>query len=498
MISLNFSLSPCLFAILSLMLTTLCHSDSGKPNILVIVADDLGYGDLGFTGSKDVRTPTIDGLAAQGVVIENGYVTHSYCGPSRAGLLVGRHQARFGMENNVAYSPFDPHAGIPESEQTFAKRLKKLGYRTGIIGKWHLGAAPNHHPNQRGFDYFFGFLSGGHSYFPESESVTRSLFTASGEPDYMVNEGGYLPLVRNEKGAAHTHYLTEQLSRDAAEFVLSSEQPFLLYLSYNAPHAPLEAPADVIASYAHISDQNRRIYAAMIDVMDQGIATVVDALKASGKYENTLIFFLSDNGGVYPEEWMPEADWADNSPYRRGKVSLLEGGIHVPFVVHWPDQLPAGMRFRGLVSALDISATAVAVAGGEVHPEEMDGVNIIPFLRGERSGSPHTALFWRMEEADHLWAVRTLRYKYMNQTLPGVGKSFFDMQNDPFEAHNLINQYPDRQAELAELWNNWNSKNINNILLQAYPYQQRRRAFYDELYEERQRASRERKAYRVE
>lgn len=332
---------------LIVLIPSLAIAATEPPNVLVILADDLGYGDLGFTGSTEIYTPTIDQLAAGGVVFNNAYVTHSYCGPSRAGLLTGRYQARFGMENNLAYSPFDPHAGIPESEITFAKRLQQAGYTTGIIGKWHMGAAPNHHPNNRGFDYFFGFLSGGHSYFPEDETIRAPLFTANGQPDYMVNEGGYLPLVRNEKGAEHTEYLTTQMSRDAARFVRETDEPFMLYLSYNAPHAPLQAPQEIIDKYQHIKDPKRRVYAAMIDAMDSGIGMVVDALKASGKYQNTLIFFLSDNGGVYPESWMPDANWASNKPFRRGKVSLLEGGIHVPFVMHWAGTLPAGKQFDG-------------------------------------------------------------------------------------------------------------------------------------------------------
>ncbi|WP_020208762.1 sulfatase family protein [Gilvimarinus chinensis] len=487
-----------LFNACLLLLLPLTVVAAEQPNILVILADDLGYGDLGYTGSKEIRTPTIDELAAGGVVLTNGYVTHNYCGPSRAGLLTGRYQARFGMENNIAYSPFDPHAGIPESEQTFAKRLQEVGYTTGIIGKWHLGAAPNHHPNNRGFDYFFGFLSGGHSYFPQDETVMAPLFVESGQPDYMVNEGGYLPLVRNEKGAEHTEYLTTQMSRDAARFVRETDDPFMLYLSYNAPHAPLQAPQELIDQYQHIEDSERRVYAAMVDSMDSGIGMVLDALKDSGKYENTLIFFLSDNGGVYPESWMPNADWANNSPYRRGKVSLLEGGVHVPFVVHWAGKLPAGESFDGLVSALDIAATSVALAGADATDGKLEGVNLVPFLTGEKEGSPHPALFWRMEEADHLWAVRTEDYKYMNQPLPGVGKSFFDMKNDPTEQNNLYGNMPEQQKELADLWNQWNSQNINNIQLQAYPYQQRRKAFYDELYEERLKASKNRETYKAE
>ncbi|WP_255875931.1 sulfatase family protein [Microbulbifer elongatus] len=464
-----------------------------KPNILLILADDLGYADTGFTGAKDIKTPNLDQLAKAGVVMNNGYVTHPYCGPSRAGLLVGRHQARFGAESNNTYSPFDNYMGLPVSEKTFAKRLQEVGYRTGIVGKWHLGAAPPFHPNNRGFDHFYGFLSGGRAYFPEGTSNKVPLENSKGQNDYMANEGGYLPLVRNGGAGELTEYLTTALSRDAARFVTESKDPFFLFLSYNAPHAPLEAPEETIKKYQAIEDPERRIYAAMIDEMDAGIGMVVDALKASGKYDNTLIFFLSDNGGVYPEYWMPDSDWADNTPFRRGKVSLLEGGVHVPFFLHWPQKLKPG-EFDGLVSALDIAATALALGNAPVQEKALDGVNLIPYLTGERQGSPHKALFWHLEEGDgNTWAVRTEDAKYMHQTLPGVGRSYFDMREDPYEQNNLVDQFPERQSELAELWNQWNAGNQQNVLMQAYEYQKARQDFYKSLYEERVKQAKERK-----
>ena len=226
-------------------------SDS-RPNILIILADDLGYGDVGFTGSNEIKTPVLDSLAANGVVCANGYVTHSYCGPSRAGLLTGRHQSRFGMEINTTYSRHDMFMGLPDDELTFGKRLQSAGYRTGLIGKWHLGAAPNHHPNNRGFDYFYGFLSGGHCYWPEQVTTTIPLMLDHGKMNYGANEGISFPLLRNDNAAEFTEYLTTALSRDAARFVKESENPFCLYLAYNAPHSPLEAPQDTIAKNPHI------------------------------------------------------------------------------------------------------------------------------------------------------------------------------------------------------------------------------------------------------
>ncbi|WP_016953864.1 sulfatase [Catenovulum agarivorans] len=462
-----------------------CAQAQQKPNIVVILADDLGYRDVGFTGAKDIKTPNIDKLAHNGVIFNNGYVTHPYCGPSRAGLLTGRHQARFGMENNVSYSPDDKHMGLPLTEKTFAKRLQEVGYKTAIFGKWHLGGAPHFQPNKRGFDYFYGFLDGGHQYMP-------------GEV-HIGTDGYWLPIMRNTGVAEFDEYLTTALSKDAVKFIeQAQDNPFMIYMSYNAPHTPLQAPEKTIAKYKHIQDKERRIYAAMIDEMDQGIGLLVDALKRTNQLENTLIFFLSDNGGVYPEEWLPTFDWSDNSPFRRGKVALLEGGIHVPFIAHWPAKIKQGFEFDGLVSALDIAATSVAIAGADASDGLLEGVNLEPYMTQQKTDSPHQALYWRLEEADHIWAVRTESAKYMNQPLPNVGRSFFDMVNDPYEQNNIVDQEPQQQAELAKLWNQWNSKNINNILLQSWEYKKARDDFYNQLFEKNKADAKDRAVYNVE
>lgn len=463
---------------------TTAYAQTQKPNIIVLLADDLGYNDVGFTGSTEIKTPNIDQLASNGAIFRNGYVTHPYCGPSRAGLLTGRYQARFGMENNVSYSPYDKHMGLPLTETTFAERLQKVGYTTGIIGKWHLGGAPHFQPNQRGFDYFYGFLDGGHQYMPGQ---------------VQVGAGGYLlPIMRNTQVAEFDEYLTTALSKDAVRFIKQNQnQPYMLFMSYNAPHAPLQAPKQTINKYAHIKDKNRRIYAAMVDEMDQGIGLIIKALKETKQLDNTLIFFLSDNGGVYPEEWLPNSNWADNSPFRRGKVALLEGGIHVPFIAHWPAKIKKGFEFDGLVSSLDIAATSVAIAGADSPDGLLEGKNLLPYLTGDKSDSPHQALFWRLEEADHIYAVRTPEAKYMQQPLPGVGRSFFDMVNDPTEKNNIVDQQPQQQKVLAELWNKWNAKNINNVLMQSWEYQPARDKFYEDLYQQNLKQANQKKPYYI-
>ncbi len=463
---------------------SISEQNDPRPNIIVILADDLGYDDVGFTGETPIKTPVLDQLAQNGVIFQNGYVTHPYCGPSRAALLTGRYQARFGMENNVSYAPHDPNMGLPISEVTIANRLKAEGYTTGIVGKWHLGAAPHFQPNSRGFDYFYGFLDGGHNYMPH---------------EVEMHAGGYLtPILRNRRPAEFTEYLTTALSLDAARFVRAyNDRPFFLYVSYNAPHSPLQAPEHLIEKYADIEDIDRRTYAAMVDAMDQGIGIIVEALKESGEFDNTLIFFLSDNGGVFPEYWMPDSDWADNSPFRRGKVSLLEGGIRVPFIAHWPNRIPGGQEFSGLVSALDIAATSVAIAGGDDFEQKLEGKNLLPYLTGERVGSPHEALFWRLEEADDIWAVRTPDSKYLNQDLPDVGLSFFDMREDPTERENLAGRDLETQAQMATLWNDWNAKNLNNILQQSWEYAAGQKAFYEQLHRENLQQAEDRQPYEI-
>lgn len=463
-------------------MTNSCGEDADRPNVLIIMADDLGYGDLGFTGSDEISTPHLDRLAAGGVVFRNGYVSHPYCAPSRAGLVTGRYQARFGLEVNVSYSPFDPYMGLPLEEKTFATRLQD-SYRTGIIGKWHLGAAPAYQPNNRGFDYFYGFLSGGHTYFDQAVTTTAPLMLEDGAPEYIATEGCYLPLMRNDRAAEFDEYLTTALSKDAARFIANSKEPFCLYVAYNAPHGPMEAPENLLKKYRHIPDLGRRTYAAMVDSMDQGIGIIVDALRQTGKFDNTLIFFLGDNGAMLPSEALQFGDWSNNSPFKRGKGSMFEGGIHVPFLVHWPRGLPAGVTYDAPVIALDIAATAVAVGGGSTEGPPMDGVNLIPYLTGESGGVPHDALFWRIQDSTG-WAVRTPTLKYLREHPSNQAPQLFDMVSDPFEEHDLAAERPEDCQRLAGLWNAWNAQNQPNRFVESFNYQKRRLRFFEQMHQD--------------
>ncbi len=370
----------------------------GPPNIVLIHVDDLGYNDVSFNGATEIDTPHIDRLAREGVIFSNGYVAAPTCGPSRAGLMTGRYPAHFGMDSSFTYAPFDHAHGLPVGETTFATHLQNAGYRTGLVGKWHLGAAPPFHPLNWGFAYFFGFLAGHHDYF--RIDVTRSPLSV-----------GRLSLSENRGAAGFTGYLTDALTERAIRFIQEDQQaPFFLYLAYNAPHEPLQAPSVLTERYADVADENRRVYLAMVDSLDRNVGRVMDALRDTEQRDDTLVFFLSDNGGVYPSRPGQEhLTFADNTPFRGGKNSFYEGGIRVPFVASWPTRWPRGETFEPMVISLDIAATALAAAGVRTDPARpLDGVNLDPFVRGEAEPPVHEALFWRRvhQSGAHAYAVR--------------------------------------------------------------------------------------------
>ena len=431
------------------------RSPADSPNVVLIFVDDLGYNDVSYNGATDIQTPNIDRLAAEGVVFSNGYVTHPFCGPSRAGLMTSRYPARFGMEYNLAYAPEDPDHGLPVEEPTFAEGLQTAGYRTGLVGKWQLGAAPAFHPRNRGFDYFYGFLGGAHDYFrvdPKSRpgSDFAPLSDGFAETDF---EG----------------YLTDALTARAVDFIQAeSGAPFFLYLAYNAPHTPLQAPDSLVRKYSRVEDPDRRAYLAMIDSLDQNVGRVTDALEAAGKREDTLVFFLSDNGGVAPT-LHTTADWADNAPFRDGKNSFHEGGVRVPFIGSWPGGWPQGALYEEPVISLDVGATALALAGAEQNPARpLDGVDLTPYVRGELEGSPREALFWRQWSRDAsviTYAVRSGDMKLVKGD-PGGDAALYDLASDPGETRDLIAERPEEARRLALLWNGWTASVPGNL----YPF----------------------------
>ncbi len=448
--------------------SAMAKATADRPNVIIFLADDMGYGDAGFTGAKDILTPNLDALAAEGAVFTQGYSNHPYSGPSRAALMSGRYQHRFGFETNPSFDPANMIMGISVDEKLFPARLQDAGYTTAGFGKWHLGAAAPFHPNKRGFDYYYGFLGGGHDYFKIDNTVS-------------IDQTSYLqPLIRNKEAASFEGYLTTALSRDAVQFVKNNAEgnkPMFLYVAYNAPHSPLQAPKEDIARYAHIEDRKRRTYAAMVDVMDRGIGEVVAALKEAGEYENTLIFFMSDNGGPQPSAKSPNAgNGSVNFPYRDGKGSFYEGGIHVPFMACWPAKIKAGTRFDYPVSSIDISATAVTLAGGDTDtPKKMDGVNPIPYVTGEIKGAPHEAVYWRSGPSFVVMDSQGNKYLKLRDEV-----MLYQLRKDVGEQKNVLNANRKIGDELLAKWNKWNESNIPSQMLRNLDYIKVRKAFHKE------------------
>jgi arylsulfatase A-like enzyme len=421
-----------------------------KPNIIVILADDLGYADVGFNGCKDIPTPNIDRIASNGVKFTSGYVTYSVCGPSRAGLLTGRYPQRFGYERNPQYRPNDPNMGLPKTENTLAEALKTVGYTSGIIGKWHQGAAISNHPLNRGFDEFFGHLGGGHVYFPEDLTIKDSYSVDNDEGRSYKTW-----IMRNHEPIQTKKYLTDEFSDEAVRFVEKhKKEPFFLYLAYNAPHGPLQATQEYLDRFPNIEDKRRKTYAAMVSAVDDGVGKLLNQLEALNLDKNTLVYFLSDNGG-------PEKDNAsDNGVLREGKSSIYEGGFRVPFAMQWKGTVKPGI-YNNPVSALDIFATIAALSKLPIKKDKpLDGVNLIPYLTGQNNGLPHETIYLRKFD-EKKYAVR---HKDLKLVLKKNGvPQLYDLTKDIGEEDNIAEQYPDEVKKLDNIRKEWDSKLIEPI-----------------------------------
>lgn len=407
-----------------------------QPNILVIVSDDHGYEDVGFQGCKDIPTPHLDRLAAEGVHCTNGYVSHPFCSPSRAGLLTGRYQHRFGHERNPFYNPQDHREGLPMTEHLLPEFLAKAGYTTGWVGKWHLGAAPEFWPQNRGFAETFGFIGGGHKYIN---------WTVNPKVEYTV------PIERNGKPVEVTEHLTTAFGNEAAAFVKRhADSPWFLYLAFNAPHTPHEPTPERLERFASITDKTRRAYAAQVSLLDDAIGVALEALRESGQDANTLVFFFSDNGGPI------HVNGSSNDPLRDGKGSAYEGGVRVPFVVKWPAKLAAGTQYDLPVSALDVFATSLAVAGAEMPSDRTyDSVNLLPHLFGEQSAPPHDLLFWRSGPTH---GVRGGDWKLVS-TGPDVHE-LYQLRADIGEENDLSTANTDQLNRLKTVFTEWEQGTI--------------------------------------
>ena len=417
-------------------------ADAYRPNVLVIVADDLGYGDLGFQGGKDVPTPHLDRLAAGGTRCTNGYVNCPVCSPTRAALLTGRYQQRFGHEFNPGQQQ-DAAArdafGLPTTEITLGNQFKNAGYRTGQVGKWHLGFSERFLPAQRGFDESFGFLGGAHTYLPAKEGAKSGIF-------------------RNGQEVHESEYLTDAFAREGASFIeRNAPNPFLLLLTFNAVHAPLDTRPDKLEQFKQISDPKRRSYAAMLSSLDDAVGRVLSQLEKSGVAEKTLVFFISDNGGP------TQANGSLNTPLNGVKATVWEGGIRVPFVVRWPGHVPENKTYDQPVIALDIFATASAAAGAALPADRViDSVNLLPYLTGENHSAPHDALYWRFGEQH---AIRQGDYKLLK--LRNGEEHLFDLSKDTSEKQDLLSERPDVAQQLRGEYAKWNSQLVSPLWAQG-------------------------------
>ena len=395
------------------------------PNIVLILADDLGYGEPSCYGNAKVATPHIDSIAASGVRFTDGYVTAATCSPSRAGLMSGQYQQRFGFEFNTR-GPDRKGRGIDPEIVTLADVLKSAGYATGLVGKWHLGYEEQFHPQQRGFDEFYGILNGGSSYFGKQRRPSFGLFRGTeliDEPDY----------------------LTDVLARESADFIVRHrERPFFLYVPFTAVHKPFTASERYLNRFPDVEDEKQRAYQAMTSALDDGVGRILSALCEVGLEENTLVVFLSDNGAARFH------GVGDNGPFRLGKLYLFEGGVRVPFLMRWPGRIEPETVNKRPVSALDLFPTICSAAGAEL-PDglRLDGVNLLSWLDESQPGSPHEYLFWR-NGPNH--AVRKGRWKLIQA---GDHVWLFDLNSDPEEVRNLAEEHSDVVRELQQAFDSW-------------------------------------------
>ncbi|MDP1798490.1 MAG: sulfatase-like hydrolase/transferase [Planctomycetaceae bacterium] len=413
-------------AIISVAIPVAAADEMKKPNIVLIVADDLGYGDLGIHGGKDIPTPHIDAIAKAGVRATSGYVSGPYCSPTRAGLLTGRYQQRFGHEFNPGGGGGGDAIGLSLDEVTLPTRLKAAGYVTGMVGKWHLGNSPQFHPQQRGFDEFYGFLGGAHPYFPGGNAAA--------------------PILRGTEPVDAPAYLTDAFAVEAKGFIdRHKDRTFFLYLPFNAVHNPQHAKAEHLEQFKHIADERRRTYAGMLTAMDEAIGQVMAKLKTHGLEENTLVFFISDNGG-------PPVNGSTNTPLNGQKATTWEGGVRVPFFVKWPAKIKAGAVYDQPIIQLDILPTALAAAGAPATGKApLDGVNLLPYFTGENKDVPHANLYWRFGQQIALRQGDWKLLKVAGDTQPRL----YNLKDDIGEAHDLAAVQPDRVKKLQAEWDGW-------------------------------------------
>ena len=501
-VSLRSALTALLLAPLCVLCAAAAPEPTAKPNLVIIFTDDMGYADIGAYGCKDIPTPHLDRLAAEGTRFTSAYTVAPICVPSRMGLMSGKFPARFGVFNNV-YTPEENQLWMQQT--TLADVLKSRGYRTANVGKWHLSGNSSGHsgndlggfqfkpPHERGFDEFVGITGGMNSFWKGTELA-------------RLKDGKY-------ERFKSPDYLTDFFGTEACEFIqrvhtknqepaTKNKEPFFLYLAFNAPHAPLDSlDEDQAAIEAGYISPDRRKYAAMVRAIDRNVGRVMDKLQELGLADNTLTVFANDNGGGGNKAAMHTRNTAINIPYRGHKFDVLEGGVRVPFIMRWPGQVPAGQTFDGIVSTVDVFPTFAKVANASV-PGNLDGVDLMPYLKGEKTGHPHETLCWQQR----VWvrpnerkpsgpgypalfynlAIRSGKWKaikldqpfdgtddsraqelYPNKVYPSQASvdkmrpedarpwELYDLSRDPAELNDLATEFPEKVKELSAAFFAW-------------------------------------------
>lgn len=398
------------------------------PNVVIFYADDLGWGELSCQGSKDIPTPHIDTLAKNGLRCTQGYVAATYCSPSRAGLMTAKYPTRFGHEfNSVANK-----SGLVLEERTIANRMKDRGYATACIGKWHLGDGPQFRPMQRGFDEFYGTLANTPFFHPTKfiDSRMSPEIQQIDDPDFYTTD-------------AYADRAVDWLNKH-------KDQPKFLYLPFNAQHAPLQAPKKYLDRFPNITDERRKLFAGMMAAMDDAVGRVLETIREQGQEENTLYFFIGDNGGP------TQSTTSQNGGLKGFKMTTYEGGPRVPFLVQWKGTIPEGRTYDLPVMNLDVMPTALVAAGGTVDPAwKFDGVDLLPYFTGKKTARPHETMYWRFGEQ---WAIRHGDWKLVKSRGGGPQPELYDLGKDPFESKDLATDDPEKVKTLQAMWTAWSNE----------------------------------------
>ena len=410
-----------------------------KPNILVIFADDLGYADVGYHGTSEVPTPNIDYIANNGAQFSAGYVTAPVCAPSRMGLITGKYQQRFGAGGNPGpyRETVDTKIGVPDDEKTFGHRMQKLGYKTAFIGKHHAGKEPENNPMNLGFDYFYGFDNGAANYFTP-KNVKERFKSVTIEPEYLTDMFG----------AKAVNFIDE-----------NKDEPFFVYVAFNAVHGPMQAPDDLLQKYSHITDPGRQKLLAMLDSLDTNVGKMLKKLRSIGAEDNTLIFFISDNGGD-----KDGSNYSYNLPLRDKKGSTYDGGIRIPFCIKWKGRIASGATFDFPVTTLDVTPTIIAASGEQIDPAwQLDGIDLLPYIAPNSTEQPaERCLYWHMGNG---WAIRDNTWKLVRPWGGDLGwggadrpVELYKIAEDIGETTNLIDSEPEQAQRLQQAWDLWKAQ----------------------------------------